>query len=78
MSGNFLFQSQLASLKQEELNVRNLANVAKPAEMPKLKPVESQAATQSFKYNKLPIIGKRKIKTNKKPLMVSERVIFAF
>ncbi|KAL0280490.1 UNVERIFIED_CONTAM: hypothetical protein PYX00_001762 [Menopon gallinae] len=63
-------KSQLASLKQEELNVRNLANVAKPAEMPKLKPIESQTATQSYKYNKLPIIGKRKTTTGtKKPVM---------
>lgn len=62
------FQGQLLSLKQEEIKVRNLANIAKPAELPALKPLTSEA-TSEVKKPKLPIIGKRKIGA-RKPIQV--------
>lgn len=65
----YVFQSQLASLRHEEVSVRNLANIAKPAELPELNPIASKPANPALK-RMLPIIGKRKI-TIKKPLMVS-------
>ena len=56
-----LSQAELTSLKQEELSVRNLANVAKPAELPKLKPSQPETLNESKKSVKMPIIGKRKM-----------------
>lgn len=53
--------------------MRNLANIAKPAELPPLKPKESEAPGE-VKKPKLPIIGKRKIGT-KKPIQVSMNLI---
>ncbi|KAK6628855.1 hypothetical protein RUM43_002671 [Polyplax serrata] len=62
-------KAELASLRQEEVNIRNLANVAKPAELPELKPSPFLQVTKEVKtVNKLPIFGKRRV--TKKPLMV--------
>lgn len=64
----YFFQGQLLALKQEEVKIRNLANIAKPAELPALKPKTSEGPSE-VKKPKLPIIGKRKIAI-KKPIQV--------
>lgn len=61
-------KGQLLALKQEEVKIRNLANIAKPAELPPLKAKTSEDESE-IKKPKLPIIGKRKIGV-KKPIQV--------
>ncbi|CAC5356280.1 Kanadaptin [Mytilus coruscus] len=64
---------QLMELKQEEMKIRKLVNIAKPASLPELKsPQIVPKALVPGVQIKLPVIGKIKShKTQKRPLVVS-------